>query len=108
VLFLCVSPRRRSVHQIVVSEPGWIPRSISASLISARGNALPRGRQFAQHVLVVGQQRLAMPADLAWFRAAGLAHAPHQLDRCRRTHRKPCCRLTSRAALLNLTNQPLP
>ena len=31
-----------------------------------QGNALPRGRQFAQHVLVVGQQRLAMPADLAW------------------------------------------
>jgi hypothetical protein len=34
--FLCVKPKRRSVAQIVVSEPGSIPRSISASLISAK------------------------------------------------------------------------
>jgi len=105
---LCVSPRRRSVHQIVVSEPGWIPRSISASLISAKVNALPRGGQFVQQVLVGRRQRFAMPADFAWFRATGLAHSSHQLDRCRCTHRKPRYRLSSRTTQLNLPNQPLP
>src|SRR5262249_36967664 len=34
--FLCVRPRRRSVHRIVVSKPGWILRSIGASLILAK------------------------------------------------------------------------
>ena len=35
-LFLCERPSRRSVNQIVVSEPGAMPRAIRASRISAR------------------------------------------------------------------------
>src|SRR5262249_36364825 len=41
-------------------------------------------------------------------RATGLAHAPHKLDRRRRTHRKPRRRLSGRAALLNRTDKTLP
>jgi hypothetical protein len=35
-LFLCRSPRRRSVDQIVAKDPGSIPRSCSAAWVSTR------------------------------------------------------------------------
>jgi hypothetical protein len=58
-------------HQIVVSEPCWIPRSISVSLISANVILFCLGPH--EHGPVASQQRLAMAANFVWLRAVGLA-----------------------------------
>src|SRR4051794_21428254 len=53
------------------------------------------------------QDRPAMAADLGRGRAAGLAHPLHQLDRRRRTHRKPLRRRASGAPCFNCVRDPL-
>jgi hypothetical protein len=57
-LFLCERPSRRSVDQIVVSEPGSRPRPTSSSLISA--SVMPG------LVVVSSRSRSSWPASNGW------------------------------------------
>jgi hypothetical protein len=70
-------------------------------------DARPCRRQLAQQILLAGKQRLAVAADLRRLRAAGRAHAPHQLDRRRRADLEPSRRPAGRTALLDRADQPL-
>lgn len=106
--FLCDRPSRLSVDQIVVSEPGSPPppRDQFVPDLGQR-DALVRSRQFTQQILVSGEQRLAIAADLRRRHAARLADPAHQLDRRRCAHIKPLRRCPRRTAFLNRTYQPL-
>ena len=91
-LLVCENPSRRRVCQIVARQAPSIPRAASSALISA-SVMLPLAD-------VSSRSSVSCPAPAACGGcrsepvrcAAGLVHAPDQLDRRRLAHRKtPCC-----------------
>ncbi len=58
-----------------------------------QGDAGPARHKGANKIGVGLQQGAAVTANLPRRRAAGLTHAPHQLDGSRWAHFKLCCRL---------------
>jgi hypothetical protein len=69
-------------------------------------DALARGGQLAQQILVPGEQRLAVAADPCRHRAARFAHAAHQLDCRRRADLEPSRRGPRRTAFLDRSHKP--